>query len=205
MQASDIPPKPKMGNDDDAEVPATPQKNPSIQAQKRRAFNPPELQEASKKMNTALTTLNKALTSKQSAKEEDECDLFCRMLAKQIKEYPKIEREEIMYELHGIMMNRRRRYNSMMQGRSYAVSSPQNIILSRPSTSNSVYLSTPSPNYVIDSPYSVESVPQNTVNQQSEVVNIISQEIILPQTSREVYENFENVMDNNKVTFSDNI
>ncbi|GBP71046.1 hypothetical protein EVAR_37886_1 [Eumeta japonica] len=96
------------------------------------------------------------------------------MLAKQIKEYPKLEREEIMYEIHGVMMNRRRRYNSMMQSTSYTVSSPSQVILSRPSTSNSVYLSTPSPNFVVDSPYSVETVPQNEVNQQSEMTFFIS-------------------------------
>ncbi|KAG5897310.1 hypothetical protein JTB14_011473 [Gonioctena quinquepunctata] len=134
IQASDIPPGAKKGDDDDADVLATPQNNPIIHGQKRRAFNPPELQEASRKMNTALNTLNSALTSKQSAKEVDQCDLFCRMLPKQIAEYPKLEREEIMYEIHGVMMNRRRRYNSMMQSRSYTVSSPSQVVLSRPST-----------------------------------------------------------------------
>lgn len=119
------------------------------------------------------------------------------MLAKQIKEYPKLEKEEIMYEIHGVIINRRRRYNSMMQSRSYSVSSPSQVVLSRPSTSNSVYLSTPSPNFVVDAPYSVESVPQNETNQQSEVINILSQEVILPETSRAVYENFGNMMNNN--------
>ncbi|GBP50522.1 hypothetical protein EVAR_25219_1 [Eumeta japonica] len=197
VRACDIPPEVKNGDNDDADVPATFQKNPCIQGQKRRSFNPPDLQEASKKMNTALSTLNSVLTSKQNVKEEDQCDLFCRMLAKQIKEYPKLEREEIMYEIHGVMMNRRRRYNSMMQSTSYTVSSPSQVILSRPSTSNSVYLSTPSPNFVVDSPYSVETVPQNEVNQQSEVIKIISQEVILPETSKTVYENFGNTMNNN--------
>lgn len=63
VRACDIPPEAKKRDDDDADVPATPQKNLSIQGQKRRVFNPPELQEASKKINTALTTLNNALTS----------------------------------------------------------------------------------------------------------------------------------------------
>ncbi|KAG5860774.1 hypothetical protein JTB14_015375 [Gonioctena quinquepunctata] len=196
VRASDIPPGAKKGDDDDADVLATPQNNPIIHGQKRRAFNPPELQEASRKMNTASNTLNSALTSEQSLKEKDQCDLFCRMLAKQIKEYPKLERDEIMYEIHDVMMNRRRRYNSMMQSRSYTVSSPSQVVLSRPSTSNSVYLSTPSPNFVFDdSPYSVESNPQNEVNQHN--INILSQEVIIPSTSRAVYENFGNIVNNN--------
>ncbi|RVE49703.1 hypothetical protein evm_005678 [Chilo suppressalis] len=190
VQASDIPPEAK--ND---VVPPTPQKNPIGPVQKRRATNPSELHEASKKMSTAFTALNSALSSKERGKEEDECDLYCKMLAKQIKEYPKLEREEIMYELHGIMLNRRRRYNKMMQGRSYTVSSPSQVILSRPSTSNSVYLSkTPSPSYLTDSSFSFEQLPQNVVNQQSEAINVLSQEIIQPETSRACYEGFGNVL-----------
>lgn len=157
-------------------------------------MNPPELQEASRKMSSAFTVLNNALTSKETGKEEDGCDFFCKMLAKQIKEYPKFEREEIMYELHGIMMNRRRRFDKMQQARSYTVSSPSQIILSRPSTTNSVYLSqTPSPSYVIDSPYAVETLPQNVVNPQSQTINVLSQEVVLPET-RECYESFGNVL-----------
>ncbi|KAF9417483.1 hypothetical protein HW555_005406 [Spodoptera exigua] len=151
VQVSDNIPDAKNEDHNDANIPTTSQNKPIIQSQKRRAKDPPEMQEANKKMSTAFTALNKALANKENIKEEDECNLFCKMLAKQIREYPKLEREEIMYELHGVMMNRRRRYNTM-QGRSYAVSSPSQIILSRPSTSNSMYPSTPSPIYVVDSP-----------------------------------------------------
>ncbi|CAG4939098.1 unnamed protein product [Colias eurytheme] len=61
VQTCDIPPEAKKGDDDNADVLATSQKNPSIQGQKRRAFNPPELQEASRKMN-ADTTRHKTHT-----------------------------------------------------------------------------------------------------------------------------------------------
>lgn len=44
-----------------------------------------------------------ALANKGKGKEENECDLFCEKLAKKIKAYPKCERKEIMYELHGII------------------------------------------------------------------------------------------------------
>lgn len=60
---------------------------------KRRATNPPELQEASRQMST-VTTLNKALANREKPKvDEDQTELFCKMLAKQIKEYPQFERE----------------------------------------------------------------------------------------------------------------
>lgn len=163
------------------------QQNPIVPTPKRRAMNPPELQEAGRQMNTALTTLNKVLVNKENPKEEDECDLFCKMLAKQIKGYPKLEREEIMYEIHGVMMNKRRRNERerVMQGRSYSVSSPAQVILSRPTSSNTVYLSSPSPNYVTASP---DSLPQ-----------IISEEIIQPETSRGCYESFGNVINDDFV------
>lgn len=110
VQANDNLPDAQNDDHDVADILATPKKETIIPTQKRRAKDPLELQEASKKMSTDFTALNNALTNRQSVKEEDECDLFCKMLAKQIREYPKLEREEIMYELHGVMMNRRRNY-----------------------------------------------------------------------------------------------
>ncbi|CAG4958057.1 unnamed protein product [Parnassius apollo] len=69
--------------------------------QKRRAKNPPELQEASKQMSAAFNTLNSVLQTKKNTadKENDDADLFCKLLAKQLKDFPKDEREEIMYEI----------------------------------------------------------------------------------------------------------
>ncbi|CAH1999220.1 unnamed protein product [Acanthoscelides obtectus] len=182
-------------NDVDVDVPPIPpQSSQKCQGQKRRTMNPPEFQEASKKMSTAFTALNNALINKERGKEEDECDLFCRMLAKQIKEYPRLEREEIMYELHGIMLNKGRCYDRLMHNRS--------VIISHPSSNNSVYLTqTPSPSYATSdslSPYSVGSLPQNVNQQQSEVINILSQEVIQPETTRSCSESIGNVLDSTK-------
>ncbi|XP_028140087.2 uncharacterized protein LOC114334246 [Diabrotica virgifera virgifera] len=138
-----------LDNDPD-EVSPTPKRNPNIQSQKRRALNPPELQEASKNMSTAFTALNSVLANKEKRKEkeEDECDLFCKMLAKQIREFPKFEREEIMYELHGFMLNKRRLYNKMIQGIPCTISSPSQL---RSSSSNSPFeLQAQSPSYLSD-------------------------------------------------------
>lgn len=75
-------------------------------------------------------------------------------------------------------------------------------VILRPSTSNSIYLSTPSPACVVDSRYSVQSPPENVVNQQTEVVNIISQEVLVPETSKMYYENCGNMTYNN---YTDNL
>lgn len=106
IQTSDILSEAENDDYDDDNIRTTPEKKPIIETQKS-AQDPLELHEASSEVSTAY----KALTNERSVKEDDDCDLFCKMLAKQIKEYPKLEREEIMYELHGVMINRRRRYN----------------------------------------------------------------------------------------------
>ncbi|KAJ0171398.1 hypothetical protein K1T71_012948 [Dendrolimus kikuchii] len=71
--------------------------------QKRRAKHPPELQEANKQMSAAFNTLNNILQNKKNRedKEDDDTDLFCKLLAKQLKDFPKNDKEEIMYEIHG--------------------------------------------------------------------------------------------------------
>ncbi|KAK9879931.1 hypothetical protein WA026_008440 [Henosepilachna vigintioctopunctata] len=85
--------------------------------QKRRSKNPPELQEASKHVSAALNTLNKVLQSKNNKEDnnhDDESNLFGKLMAKQLKDFPKEERDEIMYEIHGLIMQRRRIYEERM-------------------------------------------------------------------------------------------
>lgn len=52
-------------------------------------------------------------------------DLFRKLLAKQLKDFPKDEREEIMYEIHGLILNKRRRCHSYVLQPSHAMSCPQ--------------------------------------------------------------------------------
>lgn len=110
--------------------------NSNKQGQKRRARNPLELQEASKHMATAFTTLNSVLQSTKNQnehkKDEDACDLFCRLLATQLRDFSKDEQEDIMYEIHGLMTNKRRcRHQNIQATASF----------SRPSSSLSSYAS----------------------------------------------------------------
>lgn len=46
------------------------------------------------------------LQSKKSRenKETDNADLFCKLLAKEFKDFPKDEKEKIMYEIHGLIL-----------------------------------------------------------------------------------------------------
>ncbi|CAB3229550.1 unnamed protein product [Arctia plantaginis] len=92
--------------------------------QKRRSQNPPELQEANKHMNIAFSTLNSVLQSKkhQEDKENDDAGLFCKLLAKQLRDFPKEERDELMYEIHGLIINKRHRSSGRML--QPAISSP---------------------------------------------------------------------------------
>ncbi|CAB3249489.1 unnamed protein product [Arctia plantaginis] len=56
-------------------------------------------------------TLNSVLQSKkqQEDKENDDAGLFCKLLAKQLRDFPKEERDELMYEIHGLIINKRHR------------------------------------------------------------------------------------------------
>ncbi|CAG5058045.1 unnamed protein product [Parnassius apollo] len=147
--------------------------------QKRRAKNPPELQEASKQMSAAFNTLNSVLQTKKNTadKENDDADLFCKLLAKQLKDFPKDEREEIMYEIHGLILNKRRH----CRGRDFhPIISPS--IYNRSSSAHS-------------SSYSHESLPRNIISpdspifQQSSFYSDTSPHIIInrPSSSRSSY------------------
>uniref|UniRef100_A0A6P7FBF9 Uncharacterized protein LOC114328305 n=1 Tax=Diabrotica virgifera virgifera TaxID=50390 RepID=A0A6P7FBF9_DIAVI len=77
-----------------------------VPVSKRLAKDPPELAEASREMTTAFSTLNKALSNK-SAAQEDECDLYCKLLAKRLKNFSENEQEEIMFEVDQLIRNKR--------------------------------------------------------------------------------------------------
>lgn len=60
----------------------------------RRRINPPELQEAGNQMKEDFHMLNSVI-SKREHKEENECDLFGKMLAKKLRNLP--HQEQILY------------------------------------------------------------------------------------------------------------
>ncbi|CAG5040406.1 unnamed protein product [Parnassius apollo] len=70
----------------------------SIPVQKRRSTKLPELAETNAKIKSTLSTLNDILTVKRNRcgkVEEDDCDLYGRLLAKALREFSAIDRLEL--------------------------------------------------------------------------------------------------------------
>lgn len=134
-------------------------------------------------------------------KENDDADLFCKLLAKQLKDFPKDEREEIMYEIHGLILDKRRRCrdrvsqpsispsiyvrSSSAHSFTYSNESPRNIIppdqliVQQPS----LYVDTPPSQIVINRPsssrssYNITTPPQNFNKQRShQTLPVINQQ-----------------------------
>lgn len=75
----------------------------------RRRRIPPELLEAENQMKETFSMLKNVITKKTNDKEDDEYDLFGKMLAKKIRKLPEHEREVFMYEVEGLYFNKVRR------------------------------------------------------------------------------------------------
>ncbi|XP_048006247.1 uncharacterized protein LOC125241694 [Leguminivora glycinivorella] len=85
----------------------TKSKDTALPQLKRRSKNPLELSEANREMKNAFNTLNKAL-EKNTRHEEDDCDLYGKLLAAKLRKFPDNEREDIMLEIDSMVMKRRR-------------------------------------------------------------------------------------------------
>uniref|UniRef100_A0A2A4IZX1 MADF domain-containing protein n=1 Tax=Heliothis virescens TaxID=7102 RepID=A0A2A4IZX1_HELVI len=81
---------------------------PNLRLVKSFSGVPLELQEVSKEMTNAFNTLNQALknSKRHAPKEEDDCDLYGRLMAKRLRQFSETERQEIMYELDGLLLSR---------------------------------------------------------------------------------------------------
>lgn len=114
--------------------------NIKIPVQRRRSVKPPELEKADKEMSKAFNALNQAILNKdQQNKKEDDCDLYGRLLANKLRKYSDNERQEIMYEIDGLLLKRRRNCSPQY------VSSPSQIIISKRPFSSATSYSCPSP------------------------------------------------------------
>lgn len=78
-----------------------------------RLLRPPELQEANYYMRRAFTTLYNVLSKR---KEDDDCDIFAKLVASKLRKIPETEREDIMYEIHRIVHNRTHRSDTIVAG-----------------------------------------------------------------------------------------
>lgn len=71
---------------------------------KRRRNNPPELREAESQMKEAFSML-KAVVAKKDDEKEDECELYGKMLASKLRKLPELERDFLMHNINGMVIN----------------------------------------------------------------------------------------------------
>ncbi|VEN61808.1 unnamed protein product, partial [Callosobruchus maculatus] len=92
----------------------------------------PELQQAQHLMSEAFSSLTNVLNKRQA--EEDDCDLYGKLIAKKLRRFSEEERVLVMYEIDGIFLQHYSRSsideNNLASG---------NNVPSRPSTSHSNY------------------------------------------------------------------
>ncbi|XP_072929786.1 uncharacterized protein [Epargyreus clarus] len=75
----------------------------------RRSNYSLEVKEASREVSSAFHILNRIFKDKQKhceEKKQDECALYGRLLAKKLRQFSETERQDIMYELDGLLINR---------------------------------------------------------------------------------------------------
>ncbi|KAJ8915431.1 hypothetical protein NQ315_003192 [Exocentrus adspersus] len=70
----------------------------------RRRSNPPELVKAGRQMKEAFNMLHDVV-NKKTIQEDDECDLFAKILAKRLRKLPENERQVMMYDIDGLFVN----------------------------------------------------------------------------------------------------
>jgi hypothetical protein len=46
-------------------------------------------------------------------KDDDECDLYGKLIAKRLRRIPESEREQLMYEIDGLFLRNNKRYQSL--------------------------------------------------------------------------------------------
>lgn len=128
-------------------------------------------------MANAFSTLNRVLDNK-TARHDDDCDLYAKLLATKLRKFPEYEREEIMLEIDSMLIKRRR-------GRQNTITDSTN--MNRSSSSQSSYRtnwsrSSPSPHY---RPNSAQSIPPTYVtipNQSPQRIRILSNDKISSQS-----------------------
>lgn len=96
---------------DEITAPSPPQENTKktniptrTNATKKRPVNTDHyLDEAQKKINESFDTLNHVLKKKRE--DEDECDVYAKLLAKKLRKYPKRMRDQLMYKIDGFLLD----------------------------------------------------------------------------------------------------
>ncbi|XP_038220497.1 uncharacterized protein LOC119838581 [Zerene cesonia] len=171
--------------DDHTDTVATPSR-PSTSTNKRRR---PVTETAEKQMATAFEQLTNDIRQRRSecrpAHEDDDCDLYAKLLAIKLRELPNDERKLIMYQIDGLFISR-------INQRSYARHTPSPQYYSRPSSIATAYAQhTPSPQFQ-DIPSRPTSV--NTVYSEP----IPNTQKFFPSTQTSHSEPFSNIITENR-------
>lgn len=159
-------------------APSPPQENPKktitptrTNATKKRPITDHYLDEAQKKINQSFDTLNHVLKAKKV--DEDECDVYAKLLAKKLRKYPERMRYQIMYKIDGFLLDNPYPDERPSSALSYHYSS----------TPSPHYQNTPSPASdvsQVNMPEGNESQPQSLVEFSMPFQRNVSQGVMQP-------------------------
>ncbi|XP_022113224.2 uncharacterized protein LOC110991862 isoform X2 [Pieris rapae] len=118
---------------------STPSTNKSTEKTRRRQHQ----DMAEQQMASAFSQLTNALSHRSSevVKEDDECDLYAKLLAKKIRELPKDDRRLLMYEIDGLCIRRinRRSFSRDTPSPNYFEPYARSYTANRPSSAQTSY------------------------------------------------------------------
>ncbi|KAB0803045.1 hypothetical protein PPYR_00015 [Photinus pyralis] len=103
----------------------------------------PKIQEAGKQMKEAFSSLSSIINKRPT--EEDECDLYGKMLAKKLRKLPEEKRQLFIYEIDGLFIQRCRSLSFPSQHRPERSNTPSSSHSSN--YSHSSYVSQSDTNY----------------------------------------------------------
>lgn len=78
----------------------------------RRRHHSLEVPDAKRQMKDVFSLLNGIIAERASVKEDDEYDLYGKLIAKRIRKLPEHERDFIMHDIDGIFIKRHHKYLS---------------------------------------------------------------------------------------------
>lgn len=84
-----------------------PPRSTSHKTTQHRLKESPGQQEAGHQMKDVFNLLQNVVSKKPIERDEDECDLYGKILAMKLRKLSEHEREATMYEIDGIFLNRR--------------------------------------------------------------------------------------------------
>lgn len=167
----------------------------SVQKNRRPNF---DLEDAQRQLNTSFQTLNQILSRNRS--EEDECDMYGKLLVSKLRKYPESMRQKLMYKIDGFLLQNPppsvdcRRHSWTPSPAHTMSSSSSNIIPQLPD-----YAFRPSPSYIIPqspgprSPVTI-SIPEDynyledqlcfTESRPTKQIKILSQDILKPPSTK---------------------